>query len=88
VGTDQPPESESTVAAYRLLSYEVGMLDDQIALSLEYATTPDEAEAGRRRIFRLAMPPEAAMRAAMGLLEATRSCIFDEAAPLKSGGKH
>jgi hypothetical protein len=64
------------------------MLDDQIALTLEYATTPEEAQLGKRRTFRLAMPPEAAMRAAMGLLEATRSYLFDQNAAPESGAKH
>ena len=88
VGTDQPPEPDSTVIAYRLLGYEVGMLDNQIAPSLEYAMTHDEAEVGRRRIFRLAMPPEAAMGAAMGLLEAARSCMFGEGGTAKPGAKN
>ena len=72
-----PAAKEVDVVAYRLLSYEVAILQDQIALTLQYATTRAEAAAGKRRILRLAMPPEAALRAAMGLIEATRSQIFD-----------
>ena len=94
-----PAAKEVDVVAYRLLSYEVAILQDQIALTLQYATTRAEAAAGKRRILRLAMPPgppitqqlradfEAAaqplfarldmLRDTKGLIEATRSQIFD-----------
>lgn len=74
------------MVAYRLLSYEVGILQDQIVLTLQYATTRAEAAAGKRRLLRLVMPSEAALRAAMGLIEASRSQIFDAAE--KSRAEH
>lgn len=85
---DPSPDQESTVVAYRILNYEVGILKDQIALTVQYVATPEEAQLGKRRTFQLALPPEAAMRAAMGLLEATRSCLFDQDAAPESGAKH
>jgi len=72
-----PAAKVPNVVAYRLLSYDVAILQDQIALTLQYATTRAEAAVGKRRILRLAMPPEAALRAAMGFIEATRSQVFD-----------
>lgn len=74
----EPPRSEGQrVLAFRLLSYEVAYIEDQIALTIQYATTQEEAAEGKRRVLRIALPPEAAMRAAMGLLEAARSLMFE-----------
>lgn len=67
--------------AYRLMRYEVGVLDGQVVLTLQYATSVDTTSSIHRNVLRVALPPEGAMRAAMGLLEATRGLLFDEPVP-------
>jgi hypothetical protein len=81
-----PLDQGSRTLAYRLMSYEVRVLEDQIVLTLQYATTVDAASV-QKRILQLAMPPEGAIRAAMGLLEAARAHLFDEPQP-QASAKH
>lgn len=63
--------------AYRLLSYEVGMIDDHVVLTLRYAAA-DAATGVQQQVLRVALPAEGAMRAAMGLLEVARELAFEE----------
>jgi hypothetical protein len=63
--------------AHRLLSYEVGMIGDQVVLTLRYAAA-DATSGVKQQVLRVALPAEGAMRTAMGLLEVARELAFEE----------
>ena len=63
--------------AYRLLSYEVGTIGDQVVLTLRYAAG-DAASGVQQKVLRVALPAEGAIRTAIGLLEIARELAFEE----------
>ncbi len=70
-------DAVARAVAYRLLSYEVGMIDDHVVLTLRYAAA-DAASGVQQQVLRVALPAEGAMRTAMGLLEIARELAFEE----------
>jgi hypothetical protein len=73
-----PSDSVSRAIAHRLMSYEVGVIDDQVVLTLRYAAGADVGTGVQQQVLRVALPAEGAMRAAMGLLEIAREIAFEE----------
>ena len=70
-------EAVARAVAYRLLSYEVGMIDDHVVLTLRYAAG-DAASGVQQKVLRVALPAEGAIRTAIGLLEIARELAFEE----------
>jgi hypothetical protein len=71
-------DAAARAVAHRLLSYEIGTIDDHVVLTLRYAAAADAATGVQQQVLRVALPAEGALRAAMGLFEVSHELVFEE----------